>query len=68
MIDVSAFAAAVKGSAVIVATEIVEPTFEVTIVAVAIFGANSAIAVSIFGASIAIGCGRHHAHWAVKVN
>ena len=56
VLDVSAFAAAVKGSAVIVAIEIVEPTFEVAIVAVTIFGANSAIADTIFGASIAIGC------------
>ena len=56
VIDVSAFAAAVNGSAIIAAIEIVKPTFEVAIVAVAIFGANSAIAVMIFGASIAIGC------------
>ena len=48
VIDVSAFTAAVNGLAVIVATEIVEPTFEVAIVAVTIFGASS------FGASSAI--------------
>ena len=54
VIDVSAFVAAVNGSAIIVATEIVEPTFEVAIVAVVIFGASSVIAVAIFGASSAI--------------